>query len=74
VTRCGAPQTKASVFFSFDSLEEIVGWFRLGKLAKSVIEGEFQNPVGAESVGFSHSDFGFVVEPFHRAAGDPARK
>jgi hypothetical protein len=35
-----------------------------------VIEREFEDAVGAKSVGFSHSDFGFVVEAFHDTAGD----
>jgi hypothetical protein len=28
----------------------------------SVIEGEFEDAEGAEAVGFSHGDFGFVIQ------------
>jgi hypothetical protein len=35
-----------------------------------VIEGEFEDTEGAESVGFSHSDFCFVVQAFNDAAGE----
>ena len=34
-----------------------------------MIEGEFEDAEGAESVGFSHSDFGFVVQALDNAAG-----
>ena len=34
-----------------------------------MIEGEFGDSEGSEPVGFSHSDFGFVVEPLDYAAG-----
>jgi hypothetical protein len=34
-----------------------------------VIEREFQDAEGAEAIRFSHGDFGFVVQPFHHAAG-----
>jgi hypothetical protein len=34
-----------------------------------VIEGEFESAEGAEAVGFSHRDFGFVVEALNDAAG-----
>jgi hypothetical protein len=33
-----------------------------------VIEGEFERPVSAERIGFSHGDFGLVVETLHDAA------
>src|SRR6202140_4113061 len=34
-----------------------------------MIEGEFEDAEGAEPVGFSHSDFGFVVQALDNAAG-----
>ena len=34
-----------------------------------MIEGEFENAEGAEAVGFSHGDFGFVVQALDDAAG-----
>jgi hypothetical protein len=34
-----------------------------------VIEGEFEDAVGAEAVRFSDSDFGLVVQALHDAAG-----
>ena len=34
-----------------------------------MIEGEFKPAKGAEAVGFSHSDFGFVVQALDDAAG-----
>jgi hypothetical protein len=35
-----------------------------------VIEREFGNAKGSEAVGFSHGDFGFVVQALHHAAGE----
>jgi len=35
-----------------------------------VIECEFKNSEGSKSVGFSHGDFGLVVEAFHDPAGN----
>src|SRR5437867_2676457 len=35
-----------------------------------MIEGEFENSVGAKAVGFSHSDFSLVVQTLHHAAGN----
>jgi hypothetical protein len=35
-----------------------------------VIEGQFESAEGAESVGFSHRDFGFVVQTLDDAAGE----
>jgi hypothetical protein len=34
-----------------------------------VIEREFEAPEGAEPVGFSHGDFGFVVQTLDDPAG-----
>jgi len=46
-----------------------VGRLRLGKLAKGVIEGEFESAIGAKAIGFSHGDFGLVVQTLDDAAG-----
>ena len=35
-----------------------------------MIEGEFQNSVRSEAVGFSHGDFGLVVQALYSAAGN----
>jgi hypothetical protein len=35
-----------------------------------VIEGQFQHPVRAKPVGFSHGDFGLVIQALHDAAGN----
>src|SRR5581483_4130894 len=35
-----------------------------------MIEGQFEYPVGAEAVGFSHGDFSFVVQALHDPAGN----
>ena len=34
-----------------------------------MIEGKFEDTEGAEAVGFSHGDFGFVVQALNDAAG-----
>jgi hypothetical protein len=34
-----------------------------------VIESQFESTEGAEPIGFSHSDFGFVVQALDNAAG-----
>src|SRR5450759_679963 len=34
-----------------------------------MIQGEFEDTEGAEAVGFSHRDFGFVVQALDNAAG-----
>jgi hypothetical protein len=34
-----------------------------------VIEGQFKDTISAKAVGFSHSDFGLVVQTLHDAAG-----
>src|ERR1035441_5991973 len=34
-----------------------------------MIKGEFEGAVVAESIRFSHGDFGLVVQPLHDAAG-----
>ena len=35
-----------------------------------MIEGEFETAEGAESVGFSHCEFGFVVQALDNPAGE----
>jgi hypothetical protein len=35
-----------------------------------VIEGKFEYAVGAKPVGFSHGDFGLVIQALHHAARD----
>jgi hypothetical protein len=35
-----------------------------------VIEGEFEDAIGAKTVGFSHGDFGLVVQTFDDSAGE----
>ena len=35
-----------------------------------MIEGEFENTEGAEAVGFSHGDFGFIVQALNDTAGE----
>ena len=34
-----------------------------------MIEREFKDPEGAEAVGVSHGDFGFVVQALHDPTG-----
>jgi hypothetical protein len=46
-----------------------VGRLGLGQFAKGVIEREFKATEGAKPVGFSHGDFGFVVQTLDDAAG-----
>jgi hypothetical protein len=52
------------------SSAESVGGFWLRQIAKSVIWSEFCDVKGAESVGFSHGEFGFVVEALDHPAGE----
>src|ERR1700694_4292535 len=47
-----------------------MGQFRLWQLVKSMIERKFGDAKGAEPVGFSHSDFDFIVETLNHAAGE----
>src|SRR5664279_6083938 len=35
-----------------------------------MIEGQFEYPVGAKAVGFSHGDFSLVVQTLHEPAGN----
>jgi hypothetical protein len=47
----------------FASSEKVVGEFRLGKLPKCVIEDEFENAIGAKTVGSSHGDLRPATTP-----------
>jgi salicylate hydroxylase len=49
---------------------EIVGGWRLGKIAKCMIQRDFRRSEGSEAVGFSHGDFRFVVQALDDAAGE----
>ena len=62
-------QGEQTVACKFGSSEEIVGGIGFGQLAKSVMEGEFEDRVGAEAVRFSHSDFRLVVQALDDASG-----
>ena len=35
-----------------------------------MIESQLKDPLGTKAVGFSHGDFGFVVQALHHAAGN----
>ena len=47
-----------------------MGEFRFRELAKCVIEREFGDAKSSEAIGFSHGDFGFVVQTLDYAAGE----
>ena len=49
------------------SSTEFMGEFWLRKLAKCVIQGDFNGFVGTETIGFSHRQFCFVVQALNRA-------
>src|SRR5713101_5035150 len=53
-----------------DSSVESVGEFWLWELSKNMIQGQFSDSEGSKPVGFSHGDFGFVVETLDHPAGD----
>jgi hypothetical protein len=36
-----------------------------------VIQGKFEDSIGAKAIGLSQGDFGFVVQALHNAAGNP---
>jgi hypothetical protein len=50
--------------------EKFVVTFRLRQLAKRVIKGQFEYPVGRKAVGFSHGDFSLVVQALHHSVGN----
>jgi hypothetical protein len=54
----------------FASSEESVGDVRLRQLAKCMIQRGFRDVEGSESVGFSHGQFGLVVETLDHTAGE----
>ena len=62
------PGLEGSIYY-YASSEEFVGEFWLRKLAEHVIQREFGDAEGPIAVGFSHSDFGFVVQALDDAAG-----
>ena len=47
-----------------------MGELRLWKLAEHVIQREFGDAEGPIAAGFSHNDFGLVVQPLDDAAGE----
>src|SRR5712692_4307052 len=49
---------------------ESVGEFWLGKLPENMIQRKFSDSEGSKPVGFSHGDFGFVVETLDNPTGD----
>jgi hypothetical protein len=51
------------------SSEESVGNVGLGQSAKCVIQRDFRDVESAEAVGFSHGQFGLVVETLDHTAG-----
>ena len=51
-------------------VSRIHGEFRFRELAKCVIEREFGDAKSSEAIGFSHGDFGFVVQTLDYAAGE----
>ena len=61
-------KTRAVLFK--DSSVESMGEFRFRELAKCVIEREFGDAKSSEAIGFSHGDFGFVVQTLDHAAGE----
>ena len=52
------------------SSKESVGDIRFGQFAKCMIQGDFGDVEGAEPIGFSHGEFGFVVQPCDHTAGE----
>jgi len=54
----------------YASSEESVGDVGLGQSAKSVIQRDFRDVESAEAVGFSHGQFGLVVETLDHTAGE----
>ena len=58
------------IAYKFASSEKSVGDIRLRQLAKCVIQRDFRDVEGAEAVGFSHGQFGLVVETLDHAAGE----
>ncbi len=58
------PYSEAHLVHFFGSSAESVGELGLGQGSKRMILSDFHRSVGPESVGFSHRQFGFVVETF----------
>src|SRR6202030_3053255 len=55
---------------SYASSEESVGDVRFRQFAKCMIQRNFRDVEGSEAVGFSHGQFGLVVETLDHAAGE----
>ena len=53
-----------------DSSEESWVGYRLRYLAKRVIEGQFEYPIGAKALGFSHGDLSLVVQALYDPTGN----
>ena len=62
------PATDDHLFLA--SSKESVGDIRFGQFAKCMIQGDFGDVEGAEPIGFSHGEFGFVVQPLDHTAGE----
>ena len=60
------------IFYIFASSEESVGDVGLRQSAKRMIQRDFGDVEGAKAVGFSHGQFGFVVETLDHTAGHSA--
>ena len=56
--------------YKVDSSVESVGEFWLGKLSKNMVQGEFSHSESSKAVGFSHGNFGLVVETLDNPTGD----
>ena len=63
-------RSQAMAVTYIDSSVEFMGEFRFRELAKCVIEREFGDAKSSEAIGFSHGDFGFVVQTLDYAAGE----
>src|SRR5208283_5420238 len=50
--------------------EEFVGDVGFRQLTKCGVQGDFRDVEGAETVRFSHGQFGLVVQTLHHAAGE----
>jgi hypothetical protein len=54
----------------FASSKESVGDIGFRQFPKCMVQGDFRDMEGAEPIGFSHGQFGLVVEPLDDAAGE----
>ena len=67
--RALAKRVKQTIYKTGWSVKSVGEW-RLGELAKCMIERDFRGSEGSEAVRFSHGDFGFVVQSLDDAAGE----